>query len=151
MNLIEYLTWPRTAITNMQKDIAAIRAALLQVTTRNDLNALEARMSELELQSRAELSDAIAGALGAYDAVVAERDQYKEALESADADKAAAVAAAVQDANESNDAGDAAFNTEQVEKLRRLQAQPTPDPTPEPAPEQPATNDVINPTVDPDA
>lgn len=81
-------------------------------------------MSDLELQTRADLSAAITGALGAYDAVVAERDALKTerdslraALDSADADKAAAISAAV----EADDTEDAAFNTSQVDELRRLQ------------------------------
>jgi hypothetical protein len=102
------------------------------------LDALEARMSAREDETRAELSAAIDGALGAYDAVVAERDQYKAALEQADANQAAAVAAAVAETNEANDNLDADFNVGQVEKLRRLQAEPQPEPEPqEPVAEEP--------------
>jgi hypothetical protein len=92
------------------------------------LDALEARMSAREDETRAELSAAIDGALGASDAVVAERDP----------DQAAAVAAAVAETNEANDNLDADFNVGQVEKLRRLQAEPQPEPEPqEPVAEEP--------------
>lgn len=75
-----------------------------------------------EQESREQLVEVVGGALAAYDAVVAERDAYKEALENADADKAQAVA----DANAANDAGDAEFNLSQVDRLRQFQANPEP-------------------------
>jgi hypothetical protein len=128
--------WHR--FTSPWRDSPAIRTAVVD-TIPLLLQGLEARMSAREDETRAELTAAIDGALSAYDAVVAERDEYKAALEQADADKAAAVAAAVAETNEANDNLDADFNAGQVEKLRRLQAQPEPEP--EPPVEEPAPSD----------
>ncbi len=122
MSWLDYFTWPKAAISDLQRDMATIKPVLLRIP--KQLTAMEARMSELEDQTRVELAAAITGALGAYDAKVAElaavsaeRDNLRAALETADADKAAAVEAAVS----ADDAGDAAFNAEQVDALRRLQ------------------------------
>lgn len=129
MSWTDFWTWPRDAMPGIQADVVAIRLLLRTIPTRTDLIAMEARMSDFELQTRVELSAAILGALSAYDAVVVERDKYKAALEATAADTAAAVAAAVAEANDVNDAGDAAFNASQVDELRRLQpvvAEPAP-------------------------
>lgn len=83
-----------------------------------------------ETDTRNELAAAIAGALEAYDAehsraeaykaahdnLVTETTSLREALRTADADKAAAI----EEANRVNDEGDADFNATQVDRLRRL-------------------------------
>ncbi len=126
MSWSDWFTWPRRTISDIDARTFWLRVELPQLLT-----AMEERMSAREDETRAELSAAIDGALSAYDAVVAERDQYKAALETADADKAAAVAAAVAETNDANDALDADWNEGEVEKLRRLQAAPPVEPAPE--------------------
>jgi hypothetical protein len=126
MSWSDWFTWPRKTISDIDARTFWLRVELPQLLT-----AMEERMSAREDETRAELSAAIDGALSAYDAVVAERDQYKAALETADADKAAAVAAAVAETNDANDALDADWNEGEVEKLRRLQAAPPVEPAPE--------------------
>lgn len=131
---------PWRALPGLQRDIAR----LLQTTaTKHDIHHLGVLMTSLEQQSRDDLSAAITGALAAYDAVVAERDQLRAALQAADADKAAAVADAVA----ADDSDDAAYNESQVAALRRLQGgsdpapAPTPNPEPTPAPVDGPTDD----------
>lgn len=114
-------------------DITGSVRAWLLAPVMNRLTDLEVTMTSSENATRAALVEAISGTLGAYDALAAENDQLRTALESADSDAAARVAAAVAEANEANNALDAEFNAGQVDRLRRFQTAP-PVVVDEPAP-----------------
>ena len=100
-----------------------------------------------ENETRNELAEAIGGAIEAFDAergrsegyraqhegLVAERDALRTALQTADADKAAAIEAATV----ANDEGDAQWNADQVERLRLLQPAVDNSPTGQLAPPVP--------------
>jgi hypothetical protein len=97
-----------------------------------------------ETDTRNELASAIAGALdaygaehnradnlkAAYDTLATETDNLREALRTADSDKASAI----DEANRVNDEGDADFNADQIERLRRLQPAVEQSPTGQLAP-----------------
>lgn len=83
---------------------------------------LERLIVATEQESREALNAAITGTLAYVDEVVRERDEYKAALEVADAEQAEAVANALAD----EAAEDAVYNESKVEELRRLQQNPEP-------------------------
>lgn len=131
MDWQEWARAPFAALDSMQADLTAIRESVTGLPAR--LSQLEGFIVATEQETRQQLSSAITGALGAYDAVVLERDRLKAALEQADADAAARVATAL----ETEAADDAEFNQSKVEELRRLQPTVTapgeaaaPEPTP---------------------
>lgn len=110
-------------------DVLAVRTwrAVQAIPVR--LDRLEQLIMATEQETREALTSAITNTLSYVDRVTAERDQYRDALATADADKAAAVAAAL----DAESADDVTFLQGEVERLRGFQ----PEPAPQPEPEQP--------------
>jgi hypothetical protein len=148
----EHLMWPFKALAELIDHTQRIRRAVVnEIPAR--LREMESRMANREQAAYENLSATIQSVRDGWTALVAERDQYKAALEAADADEAAAVAAALE--------ADSEYDAEKIEtadaQLAELVAQP---PAPvegggEPAPVEggdqgDGSTVVVNPTDNPD-
>lgn len=156
MSWLDYFLWPRTAISNIQADMAAVRLTVLEIPTRlKKLETIMAADRDL-LATIAEgltalatpVSDLIASE-AALRARVAELEGDAAADEAGDLAAAGSVKAAFD-----NLAGKFAAEPEvpDVEPLPEVPAQDEPASAEEPVETQnpDGSSDVINPTPDPD-
>lgn len=90
MSWLDYFTWPREAISNIERDVATLKVVALEQTTR--LN----RMKELIMATAEDLAARIDAATNEVASdLQAVKDELAAALATSDADKQAAVDAAL--------------------------------------------------------
>ncbi len=141
--------WPFKALEELVSHTQRIRRAVVHEIPAK-LREMESRMANREQAAYENLTATIQSVQSGWTALVAERDQYKAALEQADADEAAAVAAALE--------ADSEYDADRIEAadaaLADLVAQPPaeggePTPVEGDAPVDEPTV-VVNPTDNPD-
>ena len=126
--------WPLAALSDVQADVAAIRVMVGMIVDAN--RVIIERLDDMgarEDAAYAKLAEDIQKVKDGWASLVAERDALKQALEEADANKAAAVQAAL-DADSEVDASKVEAADAALAELVVPPA-PEPEPQPEPAPE----------------
>jgi hypothetical protein len=102
---LDYFTWPNAAISDIERDMAIVKPAVLEQKTILNTVLKEIRaMGAREDQAYEKLAADIQTVKDGWASLVAERDQWKAAAEAAGADVAAQVQAAL-DADSDVDAG----------------------------------------------
>jgi hypothetical protein len=102
---LDYFTWPNAAISDIERDMAIVKPAVLEQKTILNTVLKEIRaMGAREDQAYEKLAADIQTVKDGWASLVAERDQWKAAAEAAGAEVAAQVQAAL-DADSDVDAG----------------------------------------------
>jgi chromosome segregation ATPase len=159
------LLWPLEALSNIQGDVFAVRAALVDIRRdiaelKEEVVAMGEKVQAAEQRLEGDIQ-AVADGWAAKDALIeqlrAQVGNLSSALEQSDADKAAAVdaQAAIDDATDSDaiNKGDQALQNllnpqPSPEPSPQPQPEPAPQPQPEPAPQPPAPPADVNPPTD---